>query len=101
MVIRGRQYSYYFAQSFGRARSKHQRILLAFQDVAEQKRAEAQLRVAQKELIAHAEEVGQLNIAAVNRERRVAELKKQVNERYQQLGQPAPYPLAEPMERKV
>lgn len=31
--------------------SKHKRILLAFQDVTEQKRAEAELRVAQKEMI--------------------------------------------------
>lgn len=49
-------------------------------------------------MIAHAEEVNRLNIDGVNRERCVAQLKKQINGLYEQLGQPVPYPLAEPDE---
>ena len=75
--------------------SKNKRILLAFQDTTEQKRAEEELRVVQAQVNVYVQEMNRMNTSAVNRERRVAELKKQVNDLHERLGQPAPYALAE------
>ena len=74
--------------------SKHQRILLAFQDITDQKRAEQEMHVVRAQLDVYSQEVSRLNTAAESREQRIAELKKQVNDLYERLGQPAPYALA-------
>lgn len=71
--------------------SKDKRILLAFQDITEQKRAEQEMPAVRAQLNVYAQEVNRLNTAAENRERRIAELKKQINDLSERLGQPAPY----------
>lgn len=75
--------------------SKYKRILLAFQDITEYTRAEVELRETQAQLNIYAQEVNRLNTTAVNREQRVVELKKQINDLHERLGQPVPYALAE------
>lgn len=80
--------------------SKSKRILLAFQDITDQKRTEQEMRVARAQLDVYGQEISRLNAAAEKREQHIAELKKQVNDLYERLGQPVPYALAEPHETK-
>src|SRR6185437_2339584 len=61
-------------------------ILLGIQDVTEMHRFQAQLR-------SHAEELARFNSAAVGRETRMIELKKEVNELCRRQGEAARYPL--------
>jgi two-component system, chemotaxis family, CheB/CheR fusion protein len=69
-------------------------------DVTNRKRAEEELRRAHAELQARAEELSRFNSAAVGRELRMIELKKEINELYQRLGEPARYPLDFEQEEK-
>jgi hypothetical protein len=55
-------------------------------DITERKQAEEALRAKNEELL-------RFNQAAVGRELRMVELKRQLNELYRQMGKPAPYPL--------
>lgn len=80
--------------------SKNKRILLAFQDITDQKRAEQEMLAARAQLDVYSQEVSRLNTAAEKQEQRIAELKKQVNDLCERLGQPVPYALAEPYETK-
>ncbi len=69
------------------------KILLAIEDVTERKAAEDALRAAHAELQSHAEEISRFNRVAINRETRMIELKKEINELCRQQGQAARYPL--------
>ncbi len=62
-------------------------------DITERKRAEEALRENHAQLQSHAEELARFNSAAVGRELRMIELKKEINELYRQLGHAARYPL--------
>ena len=64
-----------------------------FMDVTGRKLAEADIRRHVEELRAINEELGRFNRVAVDRELRMVELKKQVNELCIQAGQTPPYPL--------
>jgi PAS domain S-box-containing protein len=64
-----------------------------FMDVTARKQAEADIRRHIEELKAANEELARFNRVAVDRELRMVELKKRVNELCLQAGQPAPYPL--------
>lgn len=68
-------------------------ILLAFQDITERKQAEETLRATNEEL-------ARFNRAMVDRELRMIELKKVVNELRQRQGQAPPYPLEFEQEKK-
>jgi PAS domain S-box-containing protein len=63
------------------------------EDITERKRAEEALRRQTGELRARNEELARFNNAAVGRELRMVELKKQVNELCRQMGKPLLYPL--------
>jgi two-component system, chemotaxis family, CheB/CheR fusion protein len=62
-------------------------------DITKRRRAEEDLRRAHAELQAHVEELARFNSAAVGRELRMIELKKEINELCQRIGEPARYPL--------
>jgi two-component system CheB/CheR fusion protein len=62
-------------------------------DITQRKHAEEALRQVHAELQAHAEELNRFNNAAVGRELRMIELKKEINELCQRQGEPAPYPI--------
>ena len=64
-----------------------------FYDITQRKRAEEALAQAHAELQSHAEELTRFNRAAVGRELRMIELKKEINELCQRHGEPARYPL--------
>jgi two-component system CheB/CheR fusion protein len=70
-----------------------ERILLAIEDITERRLAEDTVRQKHAELQAHAEELARFNRAAVGRETRMIELKKEVNELRLRLGEAARYPL--------
>ena len=63
------------------------------EDITERKRAEEALRRQTGELRARNEELARFNNAAVGRELRMVELKRQVNELCRQMGKPLLYPL--------
>jgi two-component system, chemotaxis family, CheB/CheR fusion protein len=73
--------------------SQQPTMLLAIEDITERKHKEAALQQAHAELQSHADELGRFNRVAVERELRMIELKKQINELYQRNGEPAPYLL--------
>jgi PAS domain-containing protein len=62
-------------------------------DITEQKKNEEALLQSHAGLSAHAEELARFNRAAVGREMRMIELKKEVNELCLRLGEAARYPL--------
>ncbi len=62
-------------------------------DYVERKKNEEALLHSHAELSAHAEELARFNRAAVGREMRMIELKKEVNELCLRLGEAARYPL--------
>lgn len=62
-------------------------------DLIERKRIEEALRQSHAELRAHAEELARFNRAAAERERRIIELKKEINELCARQGLPTRYPL--------
>jgi PAS domain-containing protein len=62
-------------------------------DVTERRKNEEALLHSHAELSAHAEELSRFNRAAVGREMRMIELKKEVNELCLRLGETARYPL--------
>jgi PAS domain S-box-containing protein len=62
-------------------------------DISERKKNEEALLHSHAELSAHAEELARFNRAAVGREMRMIELKKEVNELCLRLGEAARYPL--------
>ena len=68
-------------------------ILLAIEDITARRQAEEALRKSHAELRAHAEELDRFNRAAVGREMRMIDLKKEVNELCQRQGEAARYPL--------
>ena len=63
------------------------------QDIAKRKQAETEVRRQIEELRITNEELARFNRAMVDRELRMIELKKQVNELCVQAGQPPRYPL--------
>jgi PAS domain S-box-containing protein len=72
----------------------HQKVMQCnIRDITERRRAEEALRQQTEELRARNAELMRFNRAAVSRELRMVELKQQINEMCQQLGQPAKYPL--------
>jgi two-component system CheB/CheR fusion protein len=62
-------------------------ILLTLQDVTERRRAEREVRRSHDELMAHADELTRFNTAAVGRELRMIELKREVNDLCRRLGE--------------
>jgi len=62
-------------------------------DITERKQAEEALLLSNAELRLHAEQLNRFNRAAVERELRMIELKKEVNQLRQRMGEAAPYPL--------
>jgi PAS domain S-box-containing protein len=62
-------------------------------DITERKKNEEALLCSHAELSAHAEELARFNRAAVGREMRMIDLKKEVNELCLRLGEVARYPL--------
>ena len=74
------------ARTLQQTAGKPKRILLGIQDVTEMLQVQTQLR-------AQAEELTRFNRAAVGRETRMIELKKEINELCRRQGEPARYPL--------
>ena len=64
-----------------------------FYDITQRKQAEEALAQSHAQLQSHAEELSRFNRAAVGRELRMIELKKEINELCQRHGEPARYPL--------
>ena len=62
-------------------------------DTTDRKRAAEALAQSHVELQAHAEELARFNSAAVGRELRMIDLKKEINELCERQGEPARYPL--------
>lgn len=62
-------------------------------NITERKRAEEALHESHVKLLLHSQELYRFNSAAVGRELRMIELKKEINKLSEQLSQPAPYPL--------
>jgi two-component system CheB/CheR fusion protein len=62
-------------------------------DITDRKQADEVLRKSHAQLRLHAEELSRFNRAAVGRELRMIELKKEINELCREQGQPARYPL--------
>jgi two-component system, chemotaxis family, CheB/CheR fusion protein len=81
------------ARRVANPRRQSKRILLAIEDITERSLAEEKLRESHAQLLAHMEELDRFNRAAVGRELRMIELKKEVNALSLRLGQPAPYAL--------
>ncbi|MBI5604223.1 MAG: HAMP domain-containing protein [Deltaproteobacteria bacterium] len=69
------------------------RVVGAAQDITERKKAESEIQRQMEELKDINEELSRFNRAAVDRELRMIELKKQVNELCAQAGHPPCYPL--------
>jgi two-component system CheB/CheR fusion protein len=74
------------ARALVQAEGKTKLILLGIRDVTEPLAFQAELR-------ANAEELARFNRAAVGRELRMIELKKEINELCRRQGEPARYPL--------
>jgi two-component system, chemotaxis family, CheB/CheR fusion protein len=68
-------------------------LLLAMEDITERKRKEDALKHSHTELQAHADELSRFNRAAVGRETRMIELKREINELCHRQGEPSRYPL--------
>jgi PAS domain S-box-containing protein len=68
-------------------------VILAMNNITARKQAEAEVLEHIAELKAMNQELARFNRVAVDRELRMVELKKRVNELCIQAGQPAPYPL--------
>ena len=64
-----------------------------FYDITQRKQAEEALAQSHAELRSHAEELSRFNRAAVGRELRMIELKKEINELCRRHGESARYPL--------
>jgi two-component system CheB/CheR fusion protein len=69
------------------------RIVVAIEDITERTQAQDALRRSHDALRSHAEELTRFNRVAVDRELRMIELKKEINELRHRLGDPPPYPL--------
>ena len=65
------------------------------EDITERKKTEEEIRRRAEELRKRNDDLERFNKAAVGRELRMIELKKQINEFSKKLGQSAPYPGAE------
>lgn len=70
-----------------------ERILLAIEDITERKQAEAALQQSHLRLQSHADELSRFNHAAVGRELRMIELKKEINELCRRCGEPVRFAL--------
>ena len=70
-------------------------VVLVFHDVTARRRAEEQIRRNMEELAAANEELADFNRAAVGRELRMIELKKEINEMCRQANQPPRYDVSE------
>jgi two-component system, chemotaxis family, CheB/CheR fusion protein len=68
-------------------------MLLAIEDITERKLREDATKQTHTELLAHADELTRFNRAAVGREHRMIELKKEINELCRKQGEPARYSL--------
>ena len=66
---------------------------MGIEDITERRRAEEALQASHSRLQAHTEELGRFNHAAVGRELRVIELKKEINALCQRLGEAVRFPL--------
>ena len=71
------------------------RMVAFLQDITERKRTEAALRQQAEELLARNDRLNRFNQAAVGRELRMIELKREVNELCGKLGEPARHRLPE------
>jgi hypothetical protein len=72
---------------------EHKIIQCNIRDITERKKTEAELQQAHADLVVHAEDLARFNRLAVDRELRMIELKKQVNELQLKQNGTAPYPL--------
>jgi len=70
-------------------------VMGTFQDITERRKAEEEIRRSIEELRAANAELARFNKAMVDRELRMVELKRQINELSGRLGQPAPYSVEE------
>lgn len=86
-----------FLSTKGPLRDADGRVIGVFgiaRDITEQRHSEQALRRQAEELRSRNEELERFNRATVDRELDIIELKKQINALSQELGRPAPYPLA-------
>ena len=81
------------ARQISRQENAQSLILLAIEDITERKRGEEALLEAHAELGSHVQELTRFNQAAVGRELRMIELKKEINELCRRHGEAARYPL--------
>jgi len=75
-------------------------LVVVFRDITERKQAAETLAQRHAEIQSHAEELSRFNTAAVGRESRMIELKKEINELCQRQGEAAHYPLEFESEEK-
>ena len=75
--------------------AKDGRMVAFLQDITERKRAEVALRQQADELVARNDRLNRFNQAAVGRELRMIELKREVNELCGKLGEPPRHRIAE------